>query len=83
MCSKSCLVPSNKQPLDVAKLVEARWPGLRTENCNKGFEGSLKKTTIFCVLKVMPVCVSMRVGARDPNFKFILSSLSAFLSFPC
>ena len=43
MCSKSCLVPSNKQPLDVAKLVEARWPGLRTENCNKGLRVLWKK----------------------------------------
>ena len=36
MCSKSCLVQSNKQPLDVAKLVLARWPGLCSENCYKG-----------------------------------------------
>lgn len=30
----------------------------------------------------MRVCVLMRVGTRDPDFKYILSSLNSFLSFP-
>ena len=49
----------------------------------QGFEGSLKNSTVFFVVKVMRVCVSMMVGTREPDFKYILSSLNSVLSFPC
>ena len=48
----------------------------------QGFEGSLKNSMVFFVVKVMRVCVLMRVGTRDPDFRYILSSLNSFLSLP-
>ena len=83
MCSKSCLVQSKKQPLDVAKLVEARWPGLRTEYCKlqQGFEGLYD---FFCCEGDASMCFN-EGGDKGSRFEinFVLSSLNAFLSFPC
>lgn len=67
MCSKSCLVQSKKQPLDVAKLVEARWPGLRTEywKLQQGFEGLYD---FFCCEGDASMCFNAG-GDKDPDLK--------------